>query len=363
MATAPLTATTFKSSTQSVRFDDGMIVTAEDLTLATGHPLALLQVLVRAYFGCGVVCGFALKPRRDADDHTPCPVPDIQYALSIGTGVALDCAGFPLELCGPVCVDLKPDPCVTPGPLKPGEQRLLHIAIRRVDGPAGATKGGCGCGGSCGCGGGDQGCASDAQCARLRDAVELGVFLDLPEGICQTKPVAAEATGTTRDQGGGPGAGLCACLKTCPDCDRCCDWVYLGQATIDENGIVAESVKLDRRAYVKPVACICDATDSKAPPPPSSEGTDAITAKLNLYRDESVKTSDAIMARSEAQEAVIKTLQDQLATVQTANADLGAQIQRLSQATTPATNQKLRAELDKMTARIEKLETPQAKPA
>lgn len=356
MATAPLKSTTFKSSTQSVHFDDGMIVTAEDLTLATGHPLALMQVLVRAFFGCGVVCGLALKPTRDADDHTPCPVPDIQYALTVGPGVALDCMGFPLELCGPVCVDLKPDPCVAPGPLTNGEQRLLHIAIRRTAGSAGATKGGCGCG--------DPGCASDGQCARVRDAVEIGVFVDPPEGICQTKPVATDAKGATREQGGGgAGAGLCDCLKTCPGCDRCSDWVYLGQATIDESGIVAESVKLDRRAYVKPVACICDATGSEAPPQQSNDGGDAITAKLNQYREEIVKSTGAITAQTQAQETVIKDLRAQFDKVQIVNTDLVAQVQKLSQAATVATNQKLRADLDKMVARVDRLEVPQDGPA
>jgi len=148
------------------------------------HPLALMQVLVRAYFGCGVVCGMALEATANAEDRDPCATSDLAYAVTVRPGVALDCAGFPLELCGPICLDLTPDPCVPPGPLIGDEQRLLHIAIRRAPEVRSASDTGrCGCGGGCACSGEGAGTAG-TQCSRIRDAVEVAAFLDLPEGIC-----------------------------------------------------------------------------------------------------------------------------------------------------------------------------------
>jgi hypothetical protein len=284
MATAALITKVPKMSTETVRFKDGMIVTAADLTVATEYPLQLMQVLVRAYFGCGVVCGLSLGqdsrvgPRRAVKNHDR--PENATYSAEIAAGVALDCAGYPLEVCGPVRIDLTPDPCARPGPIVGAETRTLHIAVRRAQkADSAGQQSGCGCdcdeGGGCG----DR----DAQCARLRDHVEIGVFEELPEDACRRE---AE-TGVVNAAGQVERPPLCKCLTQCPHCHCCGDnWVALGTVTIDRWGITEGGVAHDTRRYIKPVECVCSREGEEAPPaswpaPPE----DTYSVKLDEYRN------------------------------------------------------------------------------
>ena len=291
MATAPLIIRTPKASTQSVRFEDGMIVTAEDLTLATRYPLELLQVLVRAYLGCGVVCGLSLRqdariePRQDKDGQ--CPPENATYIAEIAPGVALDCAGYPLEVCGPVRIDLMPDPCGKPGPIVGNETRRLHIAVRRAAQPETGPAGGCGCASS------DDGCGDrDAQCRRVRDHVEIGVFEELPEEACRRPQRVDDQPQGDCQAGGNPGAAAehvshCDCLTECSNCHCCGDnWVALGSVTIDKWGIVEDGIDHDTRRYVKPTECVCTRPERAAPPPSDGSNVQILTAKLDEYRAE-----------------------------------------------------------------------------
>src|SRR5262249_54950808 len=109
---------TRSTSLQAVNFKDGMIVTADDLATAMRYPLAVFQTLVRAYFGCGIVCGLDVKQVTPAAPPNPnCPPPtNSNYMVCIDRGVALGCDGYPIELCAPINLDLTPDPCCTPRP-------------------------------------------------------------------------------------------------------------------------------------------------------------------------------------------------------------------------------------------------------
>ena len=105
---------------EAVKFKDGMIVTANDLEAAMRYPVSMFQTVMRSYFGCGVICGLELKLASRAQNHPT-------FVVCVDRGVALDCYGFPLELCAPVKIDLTPDPCnCDPPPEK------VCIAIRRV---------------------------------------------------------------------------------------------------------------------------------------------------------------------------------------------------------------------------------------
>ena len=89
-------------------FNDGMVVTAGDLTSAMQYPVMLFQSLVRAYFGCGVVCGLNVEqypqdPNADPDDN--------KWWLTLHPGTALDCHGYPLKICECQKISLRPDPC------------------------------------------------------------------------------------------------------------------------------------------------------------------------------------------------------------------------------------------------------------
>lgn len=237
MTTANLPQKTKATSIEGVNFKDGMIVTANDLETAMHYPVLMFQTLVRSYFGCGVVCGIEMTPDPTAGDST--------FVLCVGRGVAIDCQGFPIELCGTTKLDLTPDPCSCEPP--PTE---LCIAIRRTtsdEAPADPCR-----------------CDTDDprfQCTRVRDHVILRAFLpeDLKElagCLCaktdDTDPSARLEANETEEGS----ASLCDCLKACPSCDCCGDsWILLGCVTLDEEGI--DEIDLAKRKYVKPVDCAC----------------------------------------------------------------------------------------------------------
>ena len=102
----------------STVFDNGMVVTAEDLDTAMRYPLAVFQTLVRAYFGCGIVCGLdvAKHPNdkgkgEDEQNKESSGDEEKTMCVKVEPGVALDCHGYPLRLCDPVVFNLKRDPC------------------------------------------------------------------------------------------------------------------------------------------------------------------------------------------------------------------------------------------------------------
>ena len=114
-----LPETTQASSVEKVRFTDGMIVTAEDLQDAMNYPLDVFRTLVRAFFGCGIVCGLEVKlPKSEAEDCADF------YPVCVTKGVAIDCHGYPVELCRAVTLDLPKHICKSP--------YEACIAIRRM---------------------------------------------------------------------------------------------------------------------------------------------------------------------------------------------------------------------------------------
>ena len=137
------------TSIERVQFHDGQLVDAEALTTAMMFPVSLLQLVLRSYLGCGIVCGLeVIRP----DEERPC--------VRIRPGVMVDCHGSPLELCREVVLDLTPDPCACET-----EPRTLCIVMRRATSED-APRQPCGCG--CGCGGTE---GSHHACNRVRDQV------------------------------------------------------------------------------------------------------------------------------------------------------------------------------------------------
>lgn len=259
-------------SLQSVKFKDGMVITADDLDTAMRYPLGVFQTLVRAYFGCGIVCGLEIRDPGAADykEVKDCPrLPAPNFTVCIEPGVALGCDGYPIELCAPIKLDLTPDPCCDPRPEK------VCIAIRRRTSDD-VPRQDCGGQGDCGCGQkhSQNGHASSCQCTRIRDHVEVKVF-NAPgptTGLCALPPETK--TSTERDGVAGAAApehkaqvSLCDCLKGCSGCDACGEsWVLIGFVKIPKKVDVDqrhEGISLDpepprRRQYVKPIQCVCD---------------------------------------------------------------------------------------------------------
>lgn len=217
---------TKKTNIRSTVFSDGMIVTADDLGTAMRFPLELLQVLVKAHFGCGVVCGLRLHQEPEKEIDTFC--------VKVEPGVALNHHGHPLQLCEAVTLDLRPDPCDCDPPPKE-----LCIAIGRVPIPE-----------SCGDDGDDCDDKGQPRCQhrRLREGVCVAAFV--PDDI---SGVAICQRPEKYDWSDKP----CPCLKECPDCECCCEsWVLLGCVTLVDDRIT--KVDRHRRKYVKPVECHCE---------------------------------------------------------------------------------------------------------
>lgn len=266
-------------STEAVQFSDGMLVTAEDLSAAMRYPLSVIQVLLKAYFGCGIVCGLDLKNPAEkqaaettngeggpagATPNTPPPECDPNFILIVEKGVALGCDGYPIEICGPLKLDLTPDPCrLDRRPQK------MYVATRRVTAAEAAAR-------PCGCG--STGGEPAQQCTRKRDHALVQAFDEdhLPAELCRVAVPRAEESGgeaTGEPRPGQPPAGattLCDCLKQCGECACCGEpWVLLGSVVVSEQGL--GTIDRGGRRYVKPIACACAASERDQAPPPSRE--------------------------------------------------------------------------------------------
>jgi hypothetical protein len=267
-------------STEAVQFSDGMLVTAEDLSAAMRYPLSVIQVLLKAYFGCGIVCGLGLsKPAEPQPADSPGgttdaagrPVPQPQptsppnYVLTVEKGVALGCDGYPIELCGPLQLDLTPDPCR----LDRGTKRMF-VAARRVTAAEAAARP-CGCAAT----GGESG----QQCSRMRDHVLVQAFDEehLPPEICRMPdPPAKDATGKPREDPPQGIKAICECMKQCGACACCGEpWVLLGSVPVGVQGLGA--IDLADRRYVKPIACVCAAVQPEPAQQPNRPDPKAAT--------------------------------------------------------------------------------------
>lgn len=242
------------TTTERVTFRDGMVVTAEDLEAAMRYPASMLHTVLRSYFGCGVVCGLELKSEIGTEKEP-------RWSLCIDAGVAFDCAGYPLELCRPVSVDLNPGHCA---PDIPSDGLEVCIAIRRATHDE-SSGNACSCGSS----------SPERHCSRSLDHIMIKAVLksnlaDLEPGLCKRLLTAGDVTdGKKGDQtakedppqpalDGGQARPdqLQSCLTTCSDC-TCTDpsWVLLGCVTIKSKlGIIKTSH--DERKFVKPIECL-----------------------------------------------------------------------------------------------------------
>lgn len=226
-------------------FTDGMVVTAGDLDRAMHYPVELFQALFGAYFGCGVVCGYAVERYPARDDNC-----DDKWCVVIHPGTALDCAMHPLKICDCVKLCLEPDPCFC------GEfPTQLCIAIRRCTAPEGPRDD-------------VEACDSDSKSGKVyrrsREYVEIKVYdpsdCDLPK-LCIKEPASDKHRET------------CDCLKECPDCSCGECWVVLACVEIDECDGIGKVT--DQRKWVKPVHCHCQCEEKTEAREQTDENGDA----------------------------------------------------------------------------------------
>lgn len=274
-------ALTWPMTSAAVNFKNGMIVTAEDLEAAMHYPVALMQSVNRAVYGCGVICGFEIRPDPGLCGKTGTETICINgtdrqmelhrsFRVEVGRGTAMDCSGLPIELCKPLIVDLSPSSCGC----DPKAGGCVCIMIRRIAAPE-APRGDC-CGTPSG----------PLECSRLRDHVEIRGFPadQLPDHYCGRRiGIDAKdcgcippddddrdcgsdrhATEPDHNRRGNP----CHCLKDCDDCSCCGDgWVLLACLQVTSHGIVKwhddnddswhDGNHVRGRKYVKTIECLC----------------------------------------------------------------------------------------------------------
>jgi hypothetical protein len=234
---------------ESVKFRDGMLVTADDLDAGMRYPQSLLQTVLRAYFGCGVVCGLGLKVKNLGTSK------QASWVVCVDRGVAIDCHGYPIELCAPVELDLSPEACDC-GPVPDA----VYIVVRRAmsdEAPADACS-----------------CDVDApryDCRRTRDLVLVKALtsaeLEALPDVCRRKPPdpdtgdrqearATSAVAATSSEPSWSDA-MCGVLTGCSDCGCGECWVLLGSVALDEKQGITKAPDMGDRQWVKPTEALC----------------------------------------------------------------------------------------------------------
>ena len=256
------------TSLQQVRFNDGMIVTAEDLQEATSYPLDVFRTLIRAFFGCGIVCGLKVVTTEADEDGK-------SWSVEVKPGVALDCHGHPIELCRTVKFKLNEAYLCDPIP------ECVCIAIRRYTTEENPRP--------------NPSCSEEKggqayDCTRVREQVMIKVFdsAELSEpsrNICMEDPgsIGCASKGENQVQETDLTKVLeknyCGCIKTCSEHECCGDaWVLLACIALGDSGV--ECVENRLRKYVKPIHCFC---------PPEEECIESHSAKENVINTETAK--------------------------------------------------------------------------
>lgn len=272
----------------STIYTDGMVVNADDLDDAMRYPLELIQVLIRAYFGCGIVCGLVIKQHLEGGEEDT-------YCIKIEPGVALDCRGYPLQIEKEVIIDLTPDPCI-----EPMDEPCFCIAIGRETIEEAPRKG-------------DGECDDNkTQYARRRELVRIRVFHmkndgngyweGLPGNICACNDNPGCDDGTHNDDQECYGVDR-RCLEECPP--ACCGeaWVLLGCVKLGECGV--EELDDSCRKYIKPIDCLCPITPqvtspaSKPPNPPEPRPENPIRKKRQSGRSKPSHATTPVATKQE----------------------------------------------------------------
>lgn len=151
------------------KYSPGLLLQDDDLTAGVNYTRHLSRMMFRTLFGCGVVCGMVVdKPVLKCGKLT----------INVGKGMALSCAGDPIEV--PATQEIMLDPCSEEIP------DTLWIAVKHIETfcePRAAL------------------CPPDedeppAACTRESDGFELRAFAERPPCSCGCKmlppvPVAA----------------------------------------------------------------------------------------------------------------------------------------------------------------------------
>lgn len=146
------------------KYSPGLLLQDDDLTAGVDYTRHLSRMMFRTLFGCGVMCGLVVdKPVLKCGKLT----------IDVGKGMALSCAGDPIEV--PATQEITLDPCGEEAP------DTLWIAVKHIEtccAPRAAL------------------CPPDEDepptaCTREYEGFELRVFAERPPCSCGCKVLAA----------------------------------------------------------------------------------------------------------------------------------------------------------------------------
>lgn len=158
-----------RSLTSLVRpkYSPGLLLQDDDLTTAVSYTRNLSRLMFRTLFGCGVLCGLKVDtPRKDNCG---------KLLIDVAKGVALSCAGDPIEVSAS---QIEIDTCKNELPC------FLWVAVRHIE--------------SC-CVPRTAECSADDEdapsaCTRERDGFEIRVFAERPDCSCGCKKLGSPST-------------------------------------------------------------------------------------------------------------------------------------------------------------------------
>jgi hypothetical protein len=163
------------------RYSPGLILEDSDLTAAVDYTRALNRLLFRSLFGCGVVCGLTVSIGTDCG-----------LQVTVAPGLALDGCGDPLQLAGPVTLELGRREGVLPAqgtegpPERTREFWVVACASEKPCAPRTLV-----------CDGDDL--DGTRQPTRTRATTEISVSFTAPQCACGCKPPGKETENGKRE--------------------------------------------------------------------------------------------------------------------------------------------------------------------
>lgn len=89
------------SSLQRPRFSAGLLLEDEDLNVGVKYTHELMRLMLKSFFGCGVVCGLDVTVTKTCHDT--------KRKIEVARGVAVDCAGDLIDVSAPWSCEFGPD--------------------------------------------------------------------------------------------------------------------------------------------------------------------------------------------------------------------------------------------------------------
>jgi hypothetical protein len=89
------------SNLERPRFSPGLLLEDEDLTAGVDYTRNLMRLMFSSLFGCGVICGLKVSAQSICEGR--------KLRITVVGGLALDCAGNPINVPKPVTIEFDPE--------------------------------------------------------------------------------------------------------------------------------------------------------------------------------------------------------------------------------------------------------------